>query len=228
MTDLSKFGGIAAWVCGATYVFGFALLVGLLLPAGFGADDIDAEAALTAVADNRSLVGLWYFVIYVVNAVFLAFVAVALSEHFRLSGAVGLSRLSLATGTIWATLVLGAGMVMNVGLGRVLPLYDAGSPDALLLWQVVVLVDNGLGGGNDIAGGVWAVVAGIAGLRTGALSRALSILSLVIGISGLLTVIPGLADIFGSIFGLGFIVWFFWVGAALFWSGGAPEPVTQK
>ena len=215
MTDLNKFGGVAALVCGATYVFGFALLVGLLMPAGFGAEGLSAEATLAAVADNRGLVQLWYFVIYVVNAVFLAVLAVALAEHFRRSGAEGLSRLSIVTGTIWATLVLGAGMVMNVGLGRVLPLHDAGSPDALLLWQVVELVENGLGGGNEIAGGVWAIVAGLAGLATGALSRPLSIVPLIIGVSGLLTVIPGLADIFGSIFGLGFIVWFFWVGAAL-------------
>lgn len=230
MTDIDRFGGAAALVCGLTYVFGFTLLVGLLMPAGFGADGMGADAALAAVADNRGLVQLWYFVIYVVNAVFLVIVAVALAELFRRFGAEGLGRLSLATGTIWATLVLGAGMVMNVGLGRVLPLYDAGSPDALILWQVVDLVENGLGGGNEIAGGVWAIVAGLAGLKTAALSRPLSILSLIIGVSGLLTVIPGLAEIFGSIFGLGFIGWFFWIGFALYRANPArhaPVPASE-
>lgn len=33
--------------------------------------------------------------------------------------------------------------------------------------------------------------------------------------AGILTVVPALADVFTSVFGLGFIVWFTWVGIVM-------------
>ena len=211
---MQRTGGIAALICGATYVFGFALLLAVLLPAGFGVGGQSPAESLSAVAENRVLVQLWYFVIYIVNAIFLAVLASALAGRIAVTHA-SLGRLTLTFGTIWATLVLGAGMVMNVGLSRVLPAYDTDPAAALPLWEVVDLVENGLGGGNEIAGGVWVLTLGIAGLVSGALPRVLSILSLVIGVAGLSTVIAPLAEVGGSIFGLGFILWFFWTGAVL-------------
>ncbi len=211
---MQRTGGIAALICGATYVFGFALLLAVLLPAGFGVGGQSPADSLAVVAENRTLVQLWYFVIYIVNAVFLAILASALAGRIAVTHD-SFGRLTLTFGTIWATLVLGAGMVMNVGLSRVLPAYDADPAAALPLWEVVDLVENGLGGGNEIAGGVWVLTLGIAGLLSGALPRLLSILSLVIGAAGLSTVIAPLAEIGGSIFGLGFILWFFWTGALL-------------
>ncbi len=215
MRDLRRLGAAAALVCGATYVFGFAVLVGVLLPAGFGAEGADAEAALAVVADNRGMVRLWYVVIYIVNAVALAVLVAALAERIAAAGQGALGRLTRTFGTVWATLVLGAGMVMNVGLSQALPLWDAGDPDAVLLWQVADLVENGLGGGNEIAGGAWALALGIAGLASGALSRPLSVLSVVVGGAGLATLLPGAAGAGGAVFGLGFILWFFWTGAEL-------------
>jgi hypothetical protein len=78
----------------------------------------------------------------------------------------------------------------------------------------------GLGGGNEIIGGVWVLLIGWAALRTGGLPRALNYLGIVAGVSGILTVIPvlevlGAVEVLGLIFGLGFIVWFIWVGIVM-------------
>ncbi|WP_018302573.1 DUF4386 family protein [Wenxinia marina] len=214
MTDLHRAGGLAALVCAATYIFGFAFLFAVLLPAGFGIDGAEAEATLAAIAGARGAVTLWYFVIYVVNALALAILAAALAERIAIASP-ALGRLTFGFGIVWTVLVLGAGMVMNVGLGRVLPLHEAGDPAALELWRVVDLVENGLGGGNEIAGGAWALALGIAGLVTGRLPKALCWGGLVIGASGLLTVLPGIGEVPGAVFGLGYIVWFLGAGVVL-------------
>jgi hypothetical protein len=52
-------------------------------------------------------------------------------------------------------------------------------------------------------------------LRTALMPKSLGYFSLVIGASGLLTLVPALNDTAGSVFGLGYIVWFAWVGTGL-------------
>ena len=52
-------------------------------------------------------------------------------------------------------------------------------------------------------------------LRTALMPKSLGFFSLVIGVSGLLTLIPALNDTAGSVFGLGYIAWFVWVGFVL-------------
>lgn len=72
----------------------------------------------------------------------------------------------------------------------------------------------GLGGGNEIAGGLWVLLIGWAALRVGGVPRALNYLGVVIGVLGLLTVVPAL-EVLGAVFGLGLIVWFVWLGIVM-------------
>ncbi|HKL70166.1 hypothetical protein [Salibaculum sp.] len=218
---IDRIGAVAAIICGATYVFGFAFLLAVLVPGGFEPGGGEAAETLAAIAANRTGVTLWYFVIYIVNALFLAALAAALAERIGRASP-GLGRLTLAFGLMWSTLVLGAGMVMNVGLSRVLPLVDAGDAGAMPLWRVVELIENGLGGGNEIAGGAWALVLALTGLATATLPRLLCWFGLVIGVAGLLTALPILSETVGAVFGLGYIVWFFWVGGVLFRGANRP------
>ncbi|WP_373355080.1 hypothetical protein [Pseudoroseicyclus sp. CXY001] len=214
MLSIDRAGSLAALLCAATYVFGFAYLLAVLMPGGFdpaGTDAVETLASLTAAAGG---VRLWYFVIYIVNALALAVLATAIAERITRASP-GFGRLTFAFGIVWTTLILGAGMVMSVGLARVLPMAEAGDPAALLLWQVVELVENGLGGGNELAGGAWALAIGFATIRTGALPRLFGWVSVVIGLAGFSTLIAPIAEIGGSIFGLGYILWFVWVGVAL-------------
>lgn len=211
---MGKIGGWAAIGCGLTYVVGFALLTTLLAPLGYGSPDKDYAAMVAFAAQNQGLLVAWNLTIYVVNAIFLATLAVALWQ--RLKPAVpGLAQLSLTFGALWATLVLAAGMVANVGIGEAVSAYGTDPDRGALLFEIFYTVELGLGGGNEIAGGVWALVLAIAGFSSRRLPVSLSGLGLVIGVSGLATIVPALSEVFGAVFGLGFIVWFFWVGIVL-------------
>lgn len=214
MHDLTKPGGYAAIGAGLTYVAGFALLTTVLAPLGFGSPDRDYAAIVAFAAENHALMTIWNMTIYVVNAVLLVVVATALWQRLK-PAAPGLAQLSLAFGALWATLVLGAGMMANVGLSEVLKVHATDAARAAELYQIFHTVELGLGGGNEIAGGVWVLVLAIGGLATARLPRGLSWLGLVIGASGLASSIPQLSEALGAVFGLGFIAWFFWTGVSL-------------
>ena len=227
MNYLFKLGGLAALIDAATYLFGMAILVIVLVPAGFGSSDTDQLKLVAFLVENHRLMFIWNFVIFVVNAVFLAFLAVAIYQRLW-PETPALAQLSLTFGTIWATLVLGAGMVANVGFAEVVRQHSTTPNEAAALWHIVHTIENGLGGGNEIAGGVWALILGISFLRAAVFPRLLAYFSLLIGLSGLSTVLPGMSDIGGPVFGIGFILWFIWVGVVLLRSPAHSQAPKRK
>jgi|GEM_PF-5939729 len=50
-----RVGGLAALTCAATYLFGFAFLVTVMAPLGFGTSDIDAAAVVASIDTQPSL-----------------------------------------------------------------------------------------------------------------------------------------------------------------------------
>lgn len=109
-------------------------------------------------------------------------------------------------------------MVANIGLGVIVDLYGRNPADAALVWQTYKFVVSGLGGGNEIVGGLWVLLASLAGLRSGGAPRPLNYLGIVVGAAGLLTTIPALGEL-GAIFGLGLILWFGWLGIVMLRGG---------
>ncbi|MCJ8322916.1 MAG: DUF4386 family protein [Rhizobiales bacterium] len=214
MKNIAKIGGIAALIDAATYLFGMVILIAYLTPPDYGNNDADMLQKVGFLVDNSTLLYIFNFVIYVVNAIFLAILAVALYKRLEIKTP-ALAQLSLTIGGIWATLVLGAGMVANVGFAEVLLLYETDKQAATSLWHILNTIENGLGGGNEIAGGVWAIVLGMGFLASKCFSKPLGYFSLIIGAAGLSTIFPPFSEIGGAIFGLGFILWFVWVGVAL-------------
>ena len=69
-------------------------------------------------------------------------------------------------------------------------------------------------GGVETVGGVWILLVSIAAWRIGELTRPLNILGIIIGVAGIVTVAPALYEA-GTIFGLGFIIWFAWAGIVM-------------
>jgi hypothetical protein len=67
-------------------------------------------------------------------------------------------------------------------------------------------VQNGIGGGNELVGGLWVLIVSRAAMRTDALPRALSRLGILAGAAGIVTVVPALEAV-GAVFGLGLIAW---------------------
>ncbi|MGP6086309.1 hypothetical protein [Antarctobacter jejuensis] len=210
---LRNAGGLAALICAATYLLGFALLVTVFAPLGFGTDEIDAAAVAGFIAERPGVLIAWNTLIYVVNALALAVLVVALRQQIAVSRPDS-AALTGAMGLIWATLVLGAGMIANVAAERAHVL--AADPEAAAaLWQVLHAVELGLGGGNEIAGGAWFLAVSLAARASGVLGRLTAGLGGLAGAAGLLTVVPPIGELAGAAFGLGAIVWFVVAGFAL-------------
>jgi hypothetical protein len=206
-----KIGGLAALIEAGTFVFGFALFATML--SDYTTGDPTPEESVAFVVDNRAALYAWNLVILIVFGIVLVPLVLALYERLK-SGAPALAQTATAFGVIWAGLVLAAGMIANIGLGTVDDLAGTDPARAEPVWSVLDSVQNGLGGGNEVAGGVWVLLVSWAALRTKALPQALNYLGMVSGAAGLVTVVPPL-ELVGAVFGLGLIVWFVWVGIVL-------------
>jgi len=83
----------------------------------------------------------------------------------------------------------------------------------MLLWSSVSTISEGLGGGNEIVGGIWVLLISIIALKGQLFSKPLIFLGVLVGIAGILTIYP--LEIFTEIFGISQIIWFLWVGIFL-------------
>lgn len=216
MNNLPKMGGVAALIMAATFVVGFAVFLGLLAPAGYFDEGVAPAQKVAILADNQAIASISYLIAFVVFGIFLVVLALALYDRLK-SGAPAMAQTGAAFGLIWAGLVIASGMVANVGIGRVVDLHADDPALAGTVWEAVETVQLGLGGGNEITGGLWVLLVGWAALRAGELPRALNYLGVALGVSGLLTVVPalevlGAVQALGFVFGLGLIVWFVWLG----------------
>lgn len=211
MRGMQKAGGIASLIEAGTFVFGFALLVTVLAPLFQG--ELDGVAMVRFLREYRGLYYLWNLVIYVLFGFMLIVLALALHERLR-STAGNLMAITTALGLLWAGLVIAAGMVANVGAAVVTELVVKEPTMAATVWVAVDTVLTGLGGGNEVVGGVWVLLLSRVALCNGKLPKALNYLGVVAGAAGVATLVPALTDL-GALFGLGLIVWFVWVGVIL-------------
>lgn len=211
---LQHAGGVAALVKAATYVVGFGVLAVYLVPRGFLEVGSDPAAALDFLLDHQDAMYAWYLVLYLVGGVALVSLVLALHDRLR-DAAAGLSQTAGAFGVIWAGILLASGMVSLVGQRAVIELAETDPASASTLWSSVRVVQDALGGGIEIVGAVWVFLVGIACLRSGTLGRGLSALGIAVGVSGAWTLVPTVSDDAAPFFGVGFILWFVWVGVAL-------------
>ena len=211
---MQRIGGLAALICAATYIFGFTLLVSVFAGSGFGTNEIDAAGVVRFTVDNQALMITWFTVIYVLNALALAVLVVALAGRLR-DKSPDWATMTMAFGLIWTTLVLGAGMIGNVTTETMATMAPNDFEAAVQTWEALHAVELGLGGGNEIAGGVWILCVSLAGLLHRAFGKIVIGLGLMTGIGGLLTILPPLGEVAGAVFGLGAIAWFIAIGAAL-------------
>lgn len=219
---LQLFGGLAALACASTYLVGFALLATFLAPMGYGTAEIDTQAVVAFIHERPGIMLAWNSTIYIVNALALVVLVIALRARLAVARP-GFAEVTLGFGLVWAALVLGAGMLANVAVEQANLLYTADPIAAAERWQLLHNVELGLGGGNEIAGGVWILSVSLAGVLGGGLARWIGWLGVLVGASGLATVMPAIGDVTGAVFGLGAIVWFLAVGAALALPGRQPQ-----
>lgn len=225
MNDLQKMGGAAALIEAAAYVVGFTLLLALLVPAGHADGNGDPLRSVAFLADNQVIMYIWNLIIYVLAGVVLVVLVLALHERLKL-GSPALVQVATAFGLIWAGLVIASGMIATIGLETVVDLYGRDQTQAATVWLALDAVQEGLGGGVEIVGGLWVLLLSWAALRTGALAKAMNYLGLLIGVAGILTVVPAL-EMLAAVFGLGFILWYTWVGFLML-RGGVSAASQQR
>lgn len=207
----SRTAGVAALTKAATYVVGFAVMGAYLAPRGFIDATSDPAGSLAFLLENQAAMYVWYLVLYLVGG--FALIVLVVTLHDRLRAAPATTRLmTAAVGLVWAGLLLASGLMALVGQTAVAGLAGTDEPLAISTWSAVSVIQDALGGGIEIVGAVWVVLLSVVGRRAGSIGRGLAALGIAIGVAGAGTLLPASADTAGSLFGLGFVVWFVWVG----------------
>lgn len=208
-----RVGGAAALYLAAAYLVAmpfFLLVVNL--------SDADTAAERVALlADHHWALYAMNLVSYVVFGIALAVLALAVHDRLEAAAPV-LARVAAVVGMLWGVTLLAGGLIANAGMAAVVEVVPADPGRATVLWQAIEPVTEGLGGADgELLGGLWVLLVTLAGWR-GGLSRRLGWLGLVVGGSGLLSVIPPLQQA-AYVFGLLQIVWFAWLGVTMLRTG---------
>jgi hypothetical protein len=224
MKTLQKYGGFAAFYLAAAYLIGIILFIVVL--DYLSITDPAQKVALNV--DKQMVIFSTNLLMYVFFGLFLIILSLALYDRLK-SGAPAIMQVATAIGIIWAGSLMASGMVANAGLDVIVPLYAKDPAQAALTWQGIEAVSHGLGYGNgDILGGLLTLLVSLAGLRAGGLPKGLNILGLLAGAVGIISIIPGLSEMLGGIFGLISIFWFIWLGTVLLRSNPSPAVEFQR
>ncbi|MDW3178703.1 MAG: DUF4386 family protein [Acidimicrobiia bacterium] len=207
----SRAGAIGGLVAAAAFIFGIALLVTSL--SDYTDGDATPAESVEFLVGNQSTLFVWYLVIYLVFGVAIIPLARSLRERL-VDVSTELADIGAVFAYIWAGLMFATGMIENIGIAAVADLNETDPAAAEALWSSISTVADGLGGGNELVGGMWILLVSLAAWGTGRLPRGLNVLGVVSAASGLITLVPGLTDV-GIIFGLGSIAWFAWAGIVL-------------
>ena len=208
MNNLQKMGGAAALFEAIIYVSAFVFF-GAVWDFPVNADPAQKFAFL---AENQVILSIVNLSMYVLFGILLTVLVLAVHERLK-DKAPTLSQIAAVFGIVWVGLVIASGMVANIGLAAVIDLSATAPDQAMTVWLAINSIVEGLGGGNEIVGGLWVLLLSIAALKGNELPKILNYLGCLIGLAGILTVYP--ADVLTEIFGVGQIVWFFGLGIHL-------------
>jgi len=211
MVNLQKAGGIAALFETLAYIVGFGVMATLLNPGN--AEGWSSAQKLDFVLERKALFQTWTIFIYVAFGIALVVLTVALHDRLK-DKAHDLMRIATPFGLIWAGLVIASGMVASVGLEAVAAIHPRDVTQATSMWVAISAIQNGLGGGVEIVGGVWVLLISAASFQSAAFPKVLGYLGIVVGLSGVLTVVPMLKDL-AMLFGVSQILWFAWIGIVM-------------
>lgn len=210
MKTLQKVGGFSALYMAVSHLIGIVIFLGVL-------DYLNITDPAQKVALNvekQTVIFSTNLLMYVFFGFALVFLSLALHDRLK-SGAPALMQAATAIGIIWAGSLIASGMVANAGLATVASLYAKDPAQAILTFQSIESVSNGLGNANgEILGGMWTLLVSLAAWRSSGLPKGVSVLGLFVGAIGIITILPALND-FTGLFGVGQIIWFIWLGIIL-------------
>ena len=210
MQSIQRLGGIGALIAAGTFVVGIAMFATIFMDF---VNATDPSAAVEFIVDNQLPLYVWNNVIHIVFGIVLVPLVLAIGDRLRTAHS-PLARVSSVFGLIWSGVIIATGMILNIAYATVSDLQGSDPEMASTVWASLDAVTNGLGGGNEVLGGIWVLGISIVALRERLFTRWINYLGVVMGVSALLTIVPALEDV-GAVFGLGLIVWFVAVGITL-------------
>jgi hypothetical protein len=211
MKTLHKLGGFAALYLATAYLIGMMLFLAVLDYPSI----TDPAQKVALLVEKQGIIFSTNLLMYVFFGVFLIVLSLALYDRLK-SGSPALMQMATAIGLIWAGSLIASGMVANAGIDPVVALYAKEPAQAAISWQGIESVASGLGNGNgEILGGFFVLLVSLAALRAGGLPKGLNILGLLVGATGIISLVPGLTELMTGVFGLSQIIWFVWLGVIL-------------
>ena len=207
----SRAGAIGGLVAAAAFIFGIALFVTNM--SDYVDGDFTRAESVDFLLDHQGTFYVWYFVMFLVFGIAIIPLARSLRERL-VDVSSELADIGAIFAYIWAGLMFATGMTHNIGIASIAELNETDPAAAEALWSSVTTVVDGLGGGNELVGGMWILLVSLAAWGTKRLPTGLNVLGIVSALAALVTLIPGLSEV-GMIFGLGSIAWFAWAGIVL-------------
>lgn len=208
---LQRIGGAAGLLAAGTFAYGIVLYATTL--ADYTDPDATPAELVDFLVDHQGALLAWYIGIFLVFGAVLVPLALALRQRF-LDRTPALANAGMVFAAIWAALMFATGMISNIGIEDVADLAETDPDRAVTVWSTIDTVTNGLGGGNELVGGIWIALVSIAGMLTARLPRWLNGLGAVTALAGVVTMVPDF-EAAEMVFGLGSIVWFIGVGIVL-------------
>lgn len=210
MKPLQKSGGFAALYLAVAYLIGLVLFIVVLDYPSI----TNPAQKVTLLVEKPMVIFSTNLLMYVFFGVFLVVLSLALYDRLK-TGAPAMMQAATALGIIWAGSLVASGMVSNAGIAPTVALYATDPAQAALSWQGIETVANGLGNGNgEILGGLFVLLVSLAALRASGLPKGLNLLGLLVGAVGIISILPGLANL-TLVFGLSQMVWYVWLGIVL-------------
>ncbi|MFD2561182.1 hypothetical protein [Aquimarina rubra] len=206
---LQNIGGLCAIFESLIYITAFVVYGAILV---YPEANSGVTEELNFLSDNYITLSIINLISYVLFGVLLAVLVLAIHQRLK-HNSPNLSKLAFVFGIIWVGLVIASGMIANVGLGTVVDMGSKEPENAMLIWSSVSIISEGLGGGNEIVGGIWVLLLSVTAIKGQHFSRLLNFLGIIVGIAAILTIYP--LEIFTEIFGISQIIWFLWIGVLM-------------
>ena len=166
-TRLQRIGGAAAVLAATTFAYGIVMFATTMVD--YTDPDATPAESVDFLVDHQGSLLAWYIGIFIVFGAALVPMGLALRQ--RLAGAAPLlANAAMVFAAIWAALMYATGMISNIGIESVADLAETDPDRAVTVWSTIDTVTNGLGGGNELVGGIWILLVSIAGLFTAATS----------------------------------------------------------
>lgn len=205
---LQATGSLAAIGMALTYLTMFVVFGAILaFP-----ENASISQKISYMQQNYLLLSFTWGIGYLLFGILLAVLVQAI--HNRLQqpqSASALLNTASLFGVIWVVLMMATGMIMLTSLNLLFKLQDSSPADVSAVYYALSMIENGLGGGIELVGGIWVLLLSIVALKQQQLTKNLNLLGLLVGSTGILTVLhtlPYLKDIFG----ISQLLWFIWLG----------------